>query len=205
MKKIPCIFKRDINNIQRYKLSFNSANRRGILNEPNEDCLWVFEGEGVATRKYDGTCVLIKDGKYFKRREVKKGKEAPQYFVEVSDDHNTGKKMGWVPVDESDNGNRYHLEAFYESYEDGTYELVGPKIQGNPEKYDCHTLISHKSAVVFGNIPRDYDKLKDWLYHKDIEGIVFQHEDGRMAKIRKTDFFEDGRNCGKDLIKDEID
>ena len=36
---------------------------------------WVIAGEGVATRKFDGTCCLVRDGKLFKRYEVKAGKE----------------------------------------------------------------------------------------------------------------------------------
>jgi len=53
MKKIPTIFER------------NPENMREILTKPNKGCGWVFKGEGVATRKYDGTCVLIEsDGSY---------------------------------------------------------------------------------------------------------------------------------------------
>lgn len=49
MKKIPTIFKR------------NPENMRELLNEPQPDCLWVFSGEGVATRKdVDGRMGKIK-------------------------------------------------------------------------------------------------------------------------------------------------
>jgi len=40
-------------------------------------------------------------------------------------------------------GDKYHLEAHHVYFDDGTYELVGPKVQGNPEKFDKHTLIRH--------------------------------------------------------------
>lgn len=36
--------------------------------------------------------------------------------------------------------------------------------------------------------PRDFDGLRAWLDGKDIEGIVFHHPDGRMAKIKLRDF-----------------
>jgi hypothetical protein len=38
---------------------------------------WVLAGEGDATRKLDGTCCMIRDGKLFKRYEVKQGKKPP--------------------------------------------------------------------------------------------------------------------------------
>ena len=179
MKKIPTIFKR--------------GEDHKVIPEPHPDCLWVFEGEGVATRKYDGTCVAIIEGKYYKRREVKKGKNPPPDFIEVDYDPITGKRFGWVPVNFDDPADRYHVEAFNRlaeegKIEDGTYELCGPKIQGNPENFPYHVLIKHSEAEVFPDCPRDYEGLKEWLADKDIEGIVFHHPDGRMAKIKKRDF-----------------
>ena len=176
MKKIPNIFKR------------NPENMREILNEPNDKCLWVFAGEGVATRKYDGTCVKIEDGKYYKRREVKPGKKIPAGFVLEELDPNTGKSFGWIEVDPNEKDNRWHVEAFENELQNGTYELVGPKIQGNPEKYYKHTLLRHSEADQYFDIPRTFDGIKEWFKEKDIEGIVFHHPDGRMGKIRKADF-----------------
>ena len=177
MKKTPTIFKRD------------SENMRGLLNEINPECQWVFNGEGVATCKYDGTCVKIENGYYFKRREVKKGKTAPPDFIEEMFDKNTGKRVGWVPV-ENIKENKYHLEAFdaESNWPDGTYELVGPKIQGNPEKYEEHILIKHSYAKKYSDAPRTFEELPLWLKDKDIEGLVFHHTDGRMGKIKKRDF-----------------
>lgn len=179
MKKIPTIFKR------------NPEKMSELLREPHPDCGWVFDGEGLATRKYDGTCVLVEDNKYYKRREVKKGKTAPDGFVEVSTDPNTGKKVGWIAVDPLDPGNKYHMEAFTDghAHANGTYELVGPKIQGNPEGFHRHWLLNHKrESTKYFHVPLDFDSLKGWLEDKDIEGLVFHHPDGRMAKIKKRDF-----------------
>lgn len=63
MKKTPTLFKRDPSNMSR------------VVNEPHPDCAWVIAGEGVATRKYDGTCCMVREGKLFKRRELKGGKQ----------------------------------------------------------------------------------------------------------------------------------
>ena len=176
MQKLPTIFER------------NPDNRREILDNPHPDCEWVFAGEGVATRKYDGTCCLIKDGVLFKRREIKSGKPQSQDFVLADKDEVTGKTVGWVSVTDSKE-NRWHMEAFASvKREDGTYELLGPKIQGNPERVIEHILLRHSLADQYADVPRSFDELREWLTDKDIEGLVFHHLDGRMAKIKKRDF-----------------
>jgi hypothetical protein len=176
MKKIPTIFIR------------NPQNMRELTDNPHPDCEWVFAGEGTATRKYDGSCCMIKDGIFYKRREVKKSKTIPKAFIEEQFDKITGKRVGWVPVDETSKEDQYHREAL-EDQVDGTYELVGPKVQGNPENYSYHNLVSHEKAYVF-RVPPPVEMrgLKVWLSSRNIEGVVWHHPDGRMAKIKKRDF-----------------
>tara|TARA_R110001606_G_C15079708_1_gene617084 strand:- start:106 stop:639 length:534 start_codon:yes stop_codon:yes gene_type:complete len=176
MKKIPTIFKRPVQG-------------SSVVDEINEVCAWVFEGQGVATHKYDGTCVKIENGEYLKRREVKKGKKAPIDFIEEDYDVNTGKMMGWVPVWDSPE-NKYHMEGLgnLAHEEDGTYELIGPKVQGNPEKVSEHILVKHSTAPRFIVEDISYEGIKNMLSGMDIEGFVFHHPDGRMAKIKNKDF-----------------
>ena len=178
MKKIPTIFKR------------NPDCMRLVLPEPHPDCDWVFADEGMATRKYDGTCCYVEDGRLYKRREIRNGAKVPPGFMAVHHDPVTKKTFGWVPVSCDNPEDKYHCEAWFSQpgLPDGTYELVGPKVQGNPENYPQHTLIAHAKADVFDDCPTDFDLLRDWLKDKDIEGIVFHHPDGRMAKIKKRDF-----------------
>lgn len=178
MKKIPTIF-----------LRYYDERGRGVLTqERNPECDWVFAGEGVATRKYDGACCAVIDGVLRKRREVKPGGVVPDAFVEVHFDFITGKRVGWLPVDPASAEDKYFMEAFYVGVPNGTYELVGPKVQGNPENLAAHTLIKHSDAEVYLDCPRDFDGLRMWLGQLDIEGVVFHHPDGRMAKIKKRDF-----------------
>jgi len=176
VKKIPTIFKR------------NPDNMREILMVAHPDCGWVFNGEGIATRKYDGTCCKIDANGYWKRRAVKKGKLIPPLFELEQYDENTGKSVGWVPVDFENKADKYHVEAYRDGMEFGTYELCGPKIQGNPEGYDKHVLVSHENAENLGDITRTFDGLREYLVKMDIEGIVFHHPDGRMGKIKKRDY-----------------
>lgn len=177
MKKIPTIFKRDVENM---KL---------VLSEQNPKCDWVFKGEGIATRKYDGTCCLVRNGILYKRRELKKGDREPLGFELADFDNETGKAVGWVPVSKDDPADKYHNLAFdlYSHLKDGAYELLGDKVQGNPEKISGYILLKHSHAEEMYP-PRTFESLREWLKDKDIEGIVFHHEDGRMAKIKKRDF-----------------
>jgi hypothetical protein len=162
---------------------------------------WVLAGEGVATRKLDGTCCMVRDGKLYKRYEVKVGKTPPANFEPANEvDEVTGKQQGWVPVGDGPE-DAWHREAWAreeEVYgtsghwppEDGTFELVGPKVQGNPEGFTAHRIIRHgDDLLVWPPVPpRDYEGLKQYLATQDIEGIVWHHPDGRMVKIKKRDF-----------------
>ncbi len=154
---------------------------------------WVIRGEGVATRKLDGTCCQVRNGKLHKRLDVKPGKVPPVDFEEAQHDEVTGKRFGWVPVGDGPE-DKWHREAWNngknvldEPWEDGTYELVGPKIQGNPEKTTIHHLWFHGMERLRG-VPRDFEGLKQWLSEHDIEGIVWHHPDGCMVKIKAKDF-----------------
>ena len=149
---------------------------------------WVLSGEGAATIKFDGMCCLIRDGKLFKRYEARQGRKLPADFEPASDvDPITGNQYGWRPVGDGPE-DRWHREAVDGGMPpDGTYELVGPKVQGNPEEYENHTLLRHGSAPAQDE-PRDFDSIREYLAGAGIEGIVWHHPDGRMVKIKTRDF-----------------
>lgn len=179
MKKIISLFQR------------NYDGDRLVRDEVVPGAEWVLAGEGRATRKWDGTCCLVRGGKLFRRYEVKKGKTPPDNFEPASDiDPNTGKQQGWVPVGDGP-ADRWHREAFgglnNAAIPDGTYELCGPKVQGNAEGLDRHVLIPHGEQVCPG-CPREFSRLKEFFAANDIEGIVWHHPDGRMVKIKAKDF-----------------
>lgn len=179
MRKTPTAFDRDWD-----------GDRNRVVNAPHKDCGWVFASEGVATRKLDGTCCMVRDGKLYKRRELRKGEKAPPLFEVADTDDETGKTVGWVPCDIGPE-DKWHMQAFEGRHlADGTYELVGPKTQGNPEKYAAQTLVNHNDAALIFDPqpPRDFDGLRAWMDGKDIEGIVWHHPDGRMAKPKLRDF-----------------
>jgi hypothetical protein len=179
MQKIPTLFRRDPDDMKR------------VLAEVNPECQWVLDGEGEPTRKYDGTCVMLdEDGDWWARREVKPGKTPPANYVPISTDPATGKTMGWEPIGQSAFA-KFHAEALGNPYERrrvGTYELIGPKVNGNPEATEAHELVWHDDAETL-DAPRDHDGLRDWLLaHPQYEGIVWHHPDGRMSKLKRRDF-----------------
>lgn len=178
MNKIPTIFVRDM-----------TKQPALVVPEWVAGCEWVRDGEGIATRKYDGTSCLVRDGKLYKRRELRQGDKAPANFENLGTDENTGKTVGWVPVGDGPE-DRWHAEAFEPSeyYADGTHELVGPKIQGNKDQFAHHLLQRHDEATQYPDAPRTFDGLKAWLSENVIEGLVWHHPDGRMAKIKRRDF-----------------
>jgi hypothetical protein len=159
---------------------------------------WVLAGEGVATRKYDGTCCMMRAGKLYKRYDVKHGKTPPAGFEPAQNaDSVTGHWPGWLLVGDGPE-DRWHREAFVDTEDinkpagigvdlpDGTYELCGPKVQGNPEGFSKHVLIPHGAELL--QAPRNYADLRNALKDTNIEGIVWHHQNGNMVKIKKKDF-----------------
>jgi hypothetical protein len=102
---------------------------RLVRNEVVPGAEWVINGEGVATRKWDGTCCMIKDGELYKRYDAKQGKTPPQGFIPAQEpDTVTGHWPGWLKVGDGKE-DRWHREAFEYTntlaagLPDGTYEL----------------------------------------------------------------------------------
>ena len=75
--------------------------------------------------------------------------------------------------------------------EPGTYELCGPKINGNPEGFSRHILVTHGSQHLV-DVPRDFEGLRAWLADAQFEGIVWwsniMDPDAPMAKLKRRDF-----------------
>jgi hypothetical protein len=138
---------------------------------------------------------MIKGGIFFKRYDCKQGKIPPVGFIEAqAPDPVTGHWPGWIAILSDDNApeNKWHREAFMNTATEdlaigGTYELVGPRINGNKEGFEKHFLIPHGNDIL-ERAPRTFNELKDWLDQLRIEGIVWHHPDGRMVKIKKKDF-----------------
>jgi len=179
MKKIPSLFP--------------IINNRHDTTKIREGTEWVLTGEGIARRKYDGTACMFENGKYYRRYQIKKGKVAPEGF-KLADviDPNTGKQVGWVPVGEGPES-KWHREAILPT-EDGTYELIGPKIENNHDNVDKYILMRHDTATAYDDFPRDVSKMEKYIDDLGIEGVVIYGNDGKMVKVKSKDFKDDRRD-----------
>jgi hypothetical protein len=190
MRKIPTLFVRD------------EQDRRYVTDAVTPGCEWVLAGEGVATRKYDGTCVMLDPfDRWWARREVKRGKARPDGFWALETDPATGNTVGWEPAEQSPFARwlqqaLLEADAEHDDLEPGTYELIGQKINGDPERVgDTHALIRHADAYRI-NFTGDADGIRAVIreLHTDLgwEGVVWHHPDGRMAKLKARDLRPDG-------------
>ncbi len=188
MKKISTLFKKDPNDLGR------------VIDEVDPENAWALT-EGIATRKFDGTACAIIDGELYKRYDVKRNKKTGEFPIVPAGaipcqepDAITGHWPHWVKCDRSKPEDKYHFEAFdyycrhgETAPPDGTYELIGPKINGNREQFEKHTLWRHGLTILILT-DRSFSSIKRFLELHDFEGIVFHHPDRRMCKIRKSDF-----------------
>jgi hypothetical protein len=178
MKKIDTIFIR------------NAHDPKFVTQEINETCEWVFNGEGTPTIKYDGSACLFKNLTLYRRHRVKENKMVPPGWLHHDFDSKVTSGHGWAPITNS-TADQYHLEALNRSHslvENQTYELMGPTLQKNPENLDYHTLYTHGGGEFGLENPRTFQELDEWLSNHAVEGIVWHHGDGRMAKIKRRDF-----------------
>lgn len=161
---------------------------------------WVVAGEGVATRKYDGTACLVRDGVLYKRYDAKNGKPAPAGFEPAQEpDPITGHWPGWLRVTATKPEDQYHIRAWWAwlgidplvgSRKNpvplkGTYELCGPNFQANPEQLEFDQFIRH--GLKTEDAPRTFEGLKAFFTAHPMEGVVWHHPDGRMVKIKSND------------------
>lgn len=172
---------------------------------------WVFEDDAVrAVEKLDGTnvSIVIDENGAIESAFTRMGEDSvnpidpwntPNTFL-VRGIQNANSK-GWLDT----------LEPAKQHYG----ELIGPKINGNPYDIEEHLFVPFEYLYEkvyyksWGDYPKTYDVLSGWF--KDnliplfyarmhnlqfdelpedafVEGIVFTHEDGRKAKLRRDMF-----------------
>ncbi len=178
MKKMPCLFVRD----------FHGRSSFTIREDVTPGCEWVLAGEGIASRKWDGTACAVIGGVLHKRYDAKKGKAPPEGAIPCDEpDPVTGHHPHWIVVGDEPES-KWHRDTLLGSLPlaDGTYELCGPKISADPERLHTRAFIKHGDHVLTPT--RNFAGLREYLENNHIEGIVFAHPDGRMCKIRRADF-----------------
>lgn len=185
-----------------------------VTNEIEEGYEWVFEDESVmAIEKLHGTNVSIQITDGIITSIWNRTARIPFF--------NKGKKHIVMGILNS------HGKGYTEFLGDGQHfgELIGPKVNGNPYKLKDHIWIpfesygqKHLRYKSWGKYPKDFNTISEWfkelipLYNLRIhgkveeneqehfiEGIVFTHPDGRMAKLRcdMFDWFKEARHKEK--------
>lgn len=121
-------------------------------------------------------------------------KEVPKNAIPCQEpDPITGHYPHWIPCDRRNPADKWAFIAFdlLENKLDGTYELCGERVQGNPENIEGHILIPH-GIEKLPITDFSFESIRAYLSNPepDIEGIVFHHKDKKdvMCKIRKSDF-----------------
>lgn len=167
-----------------------------VTPEITERYEWVFDDPGVlAIEKLDGTNVSI--------------------IIENGQITSIWNRTNRIPF--FCKGKRHILEGLLEAHERGYCdlpngqwfgELIGPKVNGNPYNLDKHVWIpfstyarEHLAYKSWGKYPKTFESISEWfktlmpLYAMKkgdkegfVEGVVFTHPDGRMAKLRKDMF-----------------
>ena len=195
---MPCVFQRDFP---------ADRSERVCRDEVTPGCEWVINGEGIATRKWDGTACAVIEGALYARFDAKRGKTPPAGALpcDPMPDPITGHWPHWVKVEQQPEFKWHRMAWSYRSAfpvgtPDGTYELVSPMINGNKERVSEHLLFRHGMHKL-DDAPRSHSGLKEYLSRLDAEGIVFHHPDGRMAKIRRSDFCMAWPPEGLDVMK----
>lgn len=178
-----------------------------VTPEVAEGFEWVFEDkEVIAVEKLHGTNVSIAI-QYGVITDIWGREERIPFF-------NKGK--GYV----IDGLQHSYRKGYMEFMRDGQYfgELIGPKVNKNPYKLKDHIWIPFETYArkylrfkSWGKYPKDFDSISKWfkedlmpLYalrtgiKEDgfVEGVVFIHPDGRMAKLRRDmfDWYRGGRH-----------
>ena len=173
-----------------------------VTPEITEGYEWVFNDDKVMViEKLHGTnvSIQIKDGIII---GIWNRTERIPFF-------NKGKK--WLIEGLLNSYERGYMEFLGDGQFFG--ELIGPKVNGNPYKLQQHLWIpfstfcqKHLRYKSWGKYPKDFQTISDW-FEKDliplyasmvngeegrksgfVEGVVFTHPDGRMAKLRRDMF-----------------
>lgn len=217
MKKIPTLYKRNRETGRVYDEMIDEEFRR------LESIAGGQVGEQIVaaqpTVKIDGTCCRYAEGLLWKRYDrkptkasrraaaqvgepwiyrEKDAKQAPDGWVRCQHAPYafSGHWPGWLPVDGQDPADKWHMQALASGpFEDGTFELIGPKIQGNPYQLAVHALVRHGAELV--NLPRTagglFGDLDAYLSTAGHEGIVWWFDGAPWVKIKASDFGHEWR------------
>lgn len=165
MRKIPTIYLRD-----------TRVTCSPVTGEINPECQWVFNGEGIATRKIDGINIKIENGIAYQRIKPNSSDYYKADYGEISD--------AYVKS----------IITTRKHWPDGIHEVYGEGIKDNAEGIIGQSMISIfplDPSLIIQGLQINYRSLMAYFSAHDIEGIVFHRrcDPEIMAKIKTRDFF----------------
>lgn len=162
-----------------------------VVPQPIDSCTWVLTGEGTCRIKYHGISVqLDRGGRWYQWTSWPGGYGCPDTFLPAhTSQQRDERSFGWMPLDDDDDTWWLITAALHDMLipRAGTYELCGPGIRFNREGFDKPTLIYHRTAPVVDAPDRSYEGLLRLLRSGVWSGLVFEHPDGRLAKLSLAD------------------
>ena len=104
-----------------------------------------------------------------KKKKTKTKEQHPDGFVALEDDAETGKTVGWEAVEQSSFYTYWLTRAYGGHTRSPEQELIGPKVNGNPDGAQMHIVVMHDRAenldeLHADDVPRDFDGLAAWLH-----------------------------------------
>ncbi len=173
------------------------GNKYLVTNKITPDYEWVFEDESVmAIEKLDGINVSI----------VIEGGNVTQIYNRTERIQFINKGKSWIIKGILNSKEKGYLEFLGDGQFFG--ELIGPRVNRNPYRLEEHLWISfsgfcqnHLKYKSWGKYPKTFESISEWfkelmpLYTSMkgdrtgfVEGVIFTHPDGRMAKLRRDMF-----------------
>jgi len=171
------------------------GNRFLVTNKVAEGYEWVFEDDSVmAIEKLHGTnvSILVIEGNVI---EIYNRTERIPFI---------NKNKDYITLGILESFKRGYVDFLGDGQHFG--ELIGERVNGNPYKIVGHLWIpfsgyaqEHLRYKSWGKYPKDFDTISNW-FKEDlfsllnrtrstgsdyVEGVVFTHPDGRMAKLRR--------------------
>lgn len=182
-------------------------------NEVNPELMKLLEEKipYKVTGKVDGTCCLIRDGKLYKRRDIKGGRNIPDSWFQTGKEGKSNHLIGFMDLEKGD----WHLNCL-SKIDDITYinvldnldgcleykkidiktmgecsvELMGPKIQSNPHHLKMYCVMKH-GCIVIDNFPviENIEHIRDWFLNDPrgiyLEGVVIHFDNNKMFKLHR--------------------
>jgi hypothetical protein len=197
MKKMTTLYKQQFTKLPDNKGRIFS----GLSKETNPENDWVFtDPTVVAYRKLDGASAAIINGniysRYMSRQRKNTAAQVPLNGIpaQLNIDEATQTHPYWVPAEAKGTG-KHHYNAFINQpgLPDGTYELIGPSINGNPDDVVINTLMSHNADSLLVKLPEVITReiLKQLIISQPWEGLVFRNSNDDMCKLRRVDFIRE--------------